>query len=199
MMGKVLEKLLLLAMVVVSSYQVVHGLERFSSWAVFYLTVSFGVLVVAGLLLLVFSVEILENPFVVVAAALVPLGLSLALIYTHLPRFHIPYLVFSLSGIILISFTRKSRKPVKTLSLAVVHGIAGMVIFLLPILLYLRGRSGARILWVSLGAGIIGLGGMLLALLQLEKPLIPRRIVLALLPWILFAMSLALSLGLDAL
>ncbi len=198
-MRKVLEKLALLSLVLIASYQVAAGINKFSSWAVFYYTLSFGVLVVAGLLLIIFGFEILKNPAVVIIAALIPLGIFMGLVYSFFPQYHFCCLAFSLVGIILITATRGTGKLWKTLSLALVHGIAGLFIFFLPVFIYLKGGASVKILWISMGAAIIGTGGILLASLQLKKPLLPLKTVLLLLPWVLLFMVITLSLGLNAL
>ncbi len=189
----VLSKLVLLLMVLVSSYQVVAGMNMFSSWSVFYFTLAFGVLIIAGLLLIIFGYSILSNPMVVVVAALIPLGMALGLICASFPSLHIPYLIFSTSGLVLIALTRKS--PWGTLVLVFFHGLAGVTLFFLPILLWARGSSPG-VLFISLGAGIIGLGGMLLGTAQMGKPFLPQKLLFSLLPWILLFMSLAFSAGL---
>ncbi len=198
-MRKVLEKLALLTMAVIASYQVAAGVSKFSSWAVFYYTLSFGVLVVAGLLLLIFGFEILKNPAVVIVATLIPLGIFMGLVYPFFPKYHICCLAFSILGILLIAATRGTGRLWKTLALALVHGMAGLFIFFLPIFIYLKGEASVKILWMSLGAAIIGGGGILLASLQLKKPLLPQRTVFLLLPWVLLFMVITLSLGLNAL
>ncbi|GEM_PF-1163986 len=194
-----LDRILLFTMVLVAAYQVVSGLDKFRNQVVFYFTISFGVLIIAGLLLILFGYEILENPFVVVVAALIPLSLSLGLILTYYPEVHIPYLIFAIAGIFAITITRlSSSKTIATLTLAVVHGIAGLTIFILPIILYARGKATLSLLFITMGATFIGLGGLLLALIQTGRPLLSRKTVFTLLPWILLVMTAAFSAGLGA-
>ncbi len=194
MRTSVFSRVLLLLMVLVCSYQVVAGINFFSSWSVLYFTLAFGVLIIAGLLLLIFGPSILSNPMVVVVAALVPLGMALGLIASSLPSFHIPYLIFSLVGLLLIALTRKSRWA--TLVLVFFHGLAGATLFFLPFFLWSKG-SYAGVLFISLGAAIIGAGGMLLGAIQMGRPILPKKIIFTILPWILLFMSLAFSLGLK--
>ncbi len=194
MRSSAVSRLVLLLMVLVCSYQVVAGINSFSSWSVFYFTLAFGVLIIAGLLLLIFGPSILSNPAVVVIAALVPLGMALGLIASSFASLHIPYLILSLLGLLLIALSRKSRWA--TIVLVFFHGLAGAILFFLPFLLWAKGNSPG-VLFVSLGAAIIGAGGMLLGTAQMGKPVLPEKIIFSLLPWILLLMSLAFSLGLK--
>jgi len=195
----ILDRLLFLIMVIVASYQVVAGINKFEGPAVFYYTITFGVLIIAGLLLILFGYEILKNTMVVVIAAFIPLSLSLGLIFTYFPEAYIPYLVFAIAGLILIVLTRySSSRILGPITLAIVHGIAGLTIFILPILLYAEGSVSAYLLFVSLGAGLIGIGGILLALLQTGKTILPQKLIFSFLPWILLLMSIAFSAGLQA-
>jgi len=197
--ASVLDRILLLAMVLVAAYQVVVGLDKFKNMVVFYFTISFGVLIIAGLLLVLFGYEILQNSLVVVVAALIPLSLSLGLILTYYPKAHFLYLLFSIAGLFAITITRfSSSKTISTITLAVVHGVAGIIIFILPIFLYAREKANPSLLFISLGASLIGIGGFLLALIQTGKPLLPRETVFKLLPWILLVMTVAFSIGLGA-
>lgn len=194
-----LDRILLFAMVLVASSQVVIGLDKFRNMVVFYFTISFGVLIIAGLLLLLFGYEILQNSLVVVIAALIPLSLSLGLVLTCYPKAHMPYLLFSIAGLFAITITRfSSPKTISTITLAVVHGIAGITIFIFPILLYARGKANPSLLFISLGAFLIGIGGFLLTLIQTGKPLLPEKTVFKILSWILLTMTVAFSIGLRA-
>jgi len=194
------DRIVLALLVLIASYQIVSGLNRFSGITVFYFTVAFGVLIIAGLLLILFGYEILKNQFVIVIATLIPLSLSLGLISNNYRDFHLPYLIFAFVGLILIAITRLSpSKTLATVSIVLVHGISGITIFLLPILLYIKKSTPFEILFISLGATLIGIGGILLAFLQTGRSIISGKFIFALLPWILFLTTLAFYAGLGGL
>jgi hypothetical protein len=159
--------------------------------------VGFGVILVAGLLLIILGFDVLDSPLVVIASTVIPLSLSLGLVWEHLAAWRIPYLVFTSLGFLAIVVTRllplKNKLPV--IVLAIVHGIAGMTIFLLPILWALSGRSAPGFALVGVGGALIGIGGMLLALLKAGKPLLSRTTILKLLPGLLLLMTLAFVAG----
>jgi len=124
----------------------------------------------------------------------------LGLIWDHLPAWRILYLLFTVLGFLAIVITRilpvKNKLPV--ILLAVVHGIAGMTIFLLPILWALSGCSAPGFALVGVGGALIGIGGLLLALLKTGKPLLSRTTILKILPGLLFLMNIAFILGFSA-
>ncbi|OGO47644.1 MAG: hypothetical protein A2Z30_02280 [Chloroflexi bacterium RBG_16_64_43] len=79
--------------------------------------------------------------------------------------------------------------------MAVVHGIAGLTILGLPILLSLTGQARPGFSLVGVGGALIGVGGLLLALLKAGKPLVSRAIILKLLPGLLLLMTAAFVAG----
>ncbi len=83
------------------------------------------------------------------------------------------------------------RSNIATIVLAVVHGIAGMIIFLLPIILSIQGSVPAGYTLVGIGGALIGAGGLLLAFLRMGKPILSRKIILTILPVLLFLMTAA--------
>ncbi|MBA4379951.1 MAG: hypothetical protein C0393_04580 [Anaerolinea sp.] len=81
------------------------------------------------------------------------------------------------------------------LVLAVVHGIAGLVIFILPIYLSITGQAASGFSLVGVGGALIGVGGILLALLKTGKPLLSRATILKVLPGLLLLMTAAFVAG----
>ena len=171
------------------------GLEPLSIW--FY-TISFGTLLIAGLLLIILGFEGLESQAVVIVSALIPLSLSLGLVSEHLVEYTIPYLVFCLVGFIAIAITRFSVTDIiATIVLAVVHGISGLIVFLLPIFLSIQGAMPVGFALVGIGGAVIGLGGLLLVFLKAGKPILSQKTILTLLPGLLFLMTAAFVSGLS--
>jgi hypothetical protein len=193
----ILDRILLLLTGLLAAYQVAIGINGLSEIPIIAYTIAFGVLLVAGLLLIILGLDVLESPLVVIISTVIPLSLSLGLVWQHLPAWKDAYLVFVVSGFLAILLTRlphiKGHLP--TIVLAVVHGVAGMVIFLLPSILAANGTAGPGFALVGLGGALIGIGGLLLSFLKAGKPILSRKIILSILPGLLLLMTLAFVLG----
>ncbi len=195
-----LDRLLLLATGLLAAWQVAVGINGIDTLPMIAYTVGFGVLLVAGLLLIILGFEVLDSPVVVIVSTIIPLSLSLGLVWEHLAAYRTLYLVFAILGFLVIVITRsvpmKNKLPV--LVLAVVHGIAGMTIFLLPFLLAFTGRAAPSFALVGLGGALIGLGGLLLSFLKAGKPILSRKTILKILPGLLLLTTAAFVLGFSA-
>jgi len=192
----VLDRILLLATGLLAAYQIAVGMDGMEPLTIWFYTISFGTLLVAGLLLIILGFEGLESQIVVIVSALIPLSLSLGLVSEHLVEYTIPYLIFCVVGFTAIAITRFSvTDKIAAIVLAVVHGIAGLIIFLLPIFLSIQGAMPAGFALVGLGGAVIGLGGLLLAFLKAGKPIISQKTILTLLPGLLFLMTAAFVSG----
>lgn len=191
------DRLLLLLTGLLAAYQIAVGIEGMATTAIVAYTVAFGVLLVAGLLLLILGLDVLDSPVVVVLSTVIPLSLSLGLVWEYLPGIRSPYLVYVIAGFLAVLATRLRPLPnkVPVIVLALVHGIAGLTIFLLPVVFSLTRRASPGFALVGLGGALIGLGGLLLALLKAGRPLLPRHAILKILPGLLLLMSLAFVAG----
>jgi hypothetical protein len=160
-------------------------------------TIAFGVLLVAGLLLIIFGFEVLDSPIVVIVSTIIPLSLATGLVWEHSASFRTLYLVFAIVGFLAVTFTRSIPTPGKipTIVLALVHGIAGMTIFLLPILLSIQGQTKPMFSLVGMGGALIGVGGLLLSFLKAGKPILSRETILKVLPGLLLLMTLCFVTG----
>jgi len=192
-----LNRILLLLMCLLAAYQVgmgVNGLENVPAVAY---TIAFGVLLVAGLLIIILGYEVLDSPIVVVVSTIIPLSLSLGLIWEHVGSLRLPYLVFSLLGLLAIIITRSFRMPrrLPAYVITLVHGAAGMIVFLLPSYLAARGITSPGFSLVGLGGALIGLAGLLLYFLKTGKPIVSREIILHILPGIFLLMTIAFVSG----
>ncbi|MCI0478798.1 MAG: hypothetical protein L0Y55_21350 [Anaerolineales bacterium] len=193
----ILDRVGLLATGLLAAYQVVVGVEGTPQIATWFYTIAFGVLLIAGLLLIIFGFEALDSSLVVIVAALFPLSLSVALVFDHAPTFGIVYLIFALCGLGAIALTRyAASKTLATMTLAFVHAIAALVIVGLPIALSARGATAWGFGFVSLGGAFIGIGGLLLTFLKTGKPLLSRETILVILPALLLVMTAAFVIGL---
>lgn len=186
----ILDRVFLLAAGLLAAYQIAWGLNDMSPVATWGYTVGFGILLVAGLLLIILGFEGLESKAVIITSALIPLSISFGLISEHLPAYTLPFLVFCIIGFILIAITRYTgSSQTATKVLALVHGAAGLIITFLPIILYIQGAVPAGYVLVGLGGGLIGLGGLLLAFLKIGKPILSQQTILSVLPLLLFLMT----------
>ncbi|MCJ7717566.1 MAG: hypothetical protein MUO54_13740 [Anaerolineales bacterium] len=188
----ILDRILLLATGLLAGYQIVVGLDGMEPLTIWFYTIGFGTLLVAGLLLIILGFDGLENQAVVIVSTLIPLNISLGLISKHLAEYTLLYFVFCVVGFISIIITRFSvTGKIATLVLAVVHGVAGLIIFLLPVFLTLSGSLSAGYALVGVGGALIGLGGFLLAFLKAGKPILSQQTILSILPALLLLMTAA--------
>ena len=164
-----------------------------------YYMISFGVLLVAGLLLIAFGYGVLSNPLVVIVSVLIPAGLSLGLVAELSPKWEKTYLPFALLGVIAIAITRFTGPAgLATTVLVIVHSVAGLIIFLLPILAVKQGKAPGGFIAVTVGGILIGAGGMALAFLKSGKQLLffSETLVFTILAPLLLLMALAFTWGL---
>lgn len=194
----ILDRLLFLATGLLSGYIIAFGIEGFELPVMIAFTISFGVMLIASLMIIIIGYEILENSIVVIAATLVPLGLAIGLVILKFPQWFIPYLIFALVGFSGIIFTRVNQTPGKAsvITLAVTHAISGITIVALPIYSVMLGQSRFGFVYVAWGGSLIGLGGLLLMFIKMKKPILSVEIVMKALPWILTLMMFFFSLGL---
>jgi len=190
------DRILLLLTVLLAAYQVAVGVDGSGTLPIICYTIAFGVLLVACLLLIILGFEILESSLVVIVSTIIPLSLSLGLVWEYLDDFRTYYLAFTLLGFLAVILTRQftpGRNAV--IALAVVHGIAGLVIFLLPILLSIQGITNPGFIFVGIGGALIGIGGLLLSFLKTGKPILSRKTILSLLPGLFLLMTTAFVVG----
>jgi len=192
-----LARILLLLTALLAAWQVAIGIDGLENVPVIAYTIAFGVLLVASLLLIILGLDVLESPIVVIVSTIIPLSLSLGLVWEHIAALRIPYLVFTILGFLAIIITRslaiENKLPV--LVLAFVHGIAGLTIFLLPLIWAFSGRAPHGFALVGFGGALIGIGGLLLSFLKAGKPLLSRATILKVLPGLLLLMTAAFVAG----
>ncbi len=193
---KPLDRILLLITALLASYQVVEGIAGLSSMAIACYTIGFGVIVIASLMMIILGFEVLDSPFVVIASTLIPLSLALGLVAQFLRPILIPYGIFTVAGFLAIAVTRFTRpRMLAVLTLAVVHGVAGLTIFFLPIVLSIQSEAPGGFAWVGIGGMLIGLGGLLLSFLKAGKLLLSRARILAVFPGLLLLTTAAFVAG----
>lgn len=190
-------RVLLLFTGLLAAYQVGVGINGMANVPIIAYTIAFGVLLVAALLVIILGFDVLDSPLVVIVSTIIPLTLSTGLVWEHLPGWRYSYLVFAILGFLVVLLTRLLPMPSKlpTIFLAVIHGVAGMVVFLLPSILAAREITRPGFALVGLGGALIGLGGLLLSFLKAGRPIVSREVILQILPGLLLLMTLSFVLG----
>ncbi|MGD9092943.1 MAG: hypothetical protein PVF74_08840 [Anaerolineales bacterium] len=192
----VLDRILLFITGLLAAYQVVVGVEGLGTLVLASYTIAFGVLLVACLLLIILGFEVLNSPVVVVVSTIIPLSLSLGLVAEYLSQLALPYLIFVILGFLGVLFTRlASTGKIAVIVLTIVHGISGLVIFILPFMLSLSGVTQLGFMLVGVGGALIGIGGVLLSFLKAGKAILPRDTILSLFPVLLLLMTVAFVAG----
>ncbi len=193
----ILDRILLLITGFLAAYQVAVGIDGLATIPTIAYTIAFGVLLIAGLLLIILGFEVLDSPLVVDVSTVLPLSLALGLVWQYLPQYRTAYLIFVFIGLLAVILTRGNRMSNKMsiIVLALVHGVAGMTIFLLPIWLAIQGITGAFFSLVGVGGGLIGVGGLLLSFLKAGRPILSREIILRIFPGLLLLMTICFVLG----
>jgi len=191
------DRILLLLTGLLAAYQIAIGIDGYSTLPVIAYSTAFGVLLVAGLLLLILGFEVLDSPIVVIVSTIIPLSLAIGLISQYLTNYRVMYLIFAIIGFFAIVITRALpiRNKFPLFILVIVHGVAGLTIFSLPIILVFSGLARSGFLLISVGGALISLGGLLLALLKAGKPLLSREIIFRVLPSLLLLMTAAFVAG----
>jgi hypothetical protein len=194
-----IDRILLLLTGLLAAWQVAIGINGADTLPTIAYTVGFGVLLIAGVLIIILGFDVLDSPIVVIISTIIPLSLSLGLIWEHLRSFGIPYSIFMIAGFLAIIVTRivplKNKVPV--IVLASVHSIAGVTIFLVPIILVIYGFAHPIFALVSLGGALIGIGGLLLSFLRVGKPLLTRSTIFKVLPGLLLITTICFVIGFN--
>jgi hypothetical protein len=193
----ILDRILLLLTGMLAAYHIAVGIDGLSAVPMIAYSITFGVLLLAGLLLLILGFEVLDSPIVVIVSTIIPLSLAIGLISQYLTNYRVMYLIFAIIGFFAIVITRAFpiRNNFPLFILVIVHGVAGLIIFSLPIILVFSGLARSGFLLISVGGALISLGGLLLALLKAGKPLLSREIIFRVLPSLLLLMTAAFVAG----
>jgi hypothetical protein len=182
-----LDRVLLLLTVILASYQVSAGIDGFSALPITAYTIAFGVILIAALLIFILGMEVLDSPIVVIVSTIIPLSLAVGLVWQHLASYRTSYLVFAIIGFLAVTLTRsiQMQNKLPVVVLAFTHGIAGLTIFLLPIILSIQGQVKPLFSLVGIGGALIGVGGLLLSFLKTGKPILSRDTIMRLFPILL--------------
>ncbi|MCX8063476.1 MAG: hypothetical protein N3D16_12925 [Anaerolineales bacterium] len=194
-----IDRLLFLATAIFASYQIAIGVEGLGSIPILFYTIGFGALLVSGLLILVLGFEVLRSPIVVIVASIIPLSLAGGMVWEYFPNWRGVYLVYASIGFLAIALTRftQTSRRLATLILAFVHGVAGLIIFLLPVGIVINQQASSGFLFVSLGGALIGLMGFLLSFLRMGSPLISQEKLFRAFPFLFWVTTVVYVLGFN--
>jgi hypothetical protein len=166
-----------------------------------YYGMGFLVLLVSGLLLIFLGLGILDSPYVLTVASLIPLGISMGIVEEYFPQWKKAFKWFALVGFLAIAISAIfGIDIVKKISVPLFHGVAGLVIFLSPFFATSspQGKKAPKgFWWVGIGGVLIGLGGIALAFISMGAQLLffsPSFVMLILTP-LLLLMTLAFTYG----
>ncbi len=163
--------------------------------------IAFSVLLVSGLLLIFFGWEILKLPIIIVVTTLLPLGIAVGLVCEfYKEKLGKPYKIFAVVGLLAIILTRflpDVPRVAQIITIATVHSVFGITIFLVPILAVKMKKAPSGFIFVTIGEVLIGLGGIALTFLGSEKQLLffSGNFVMIILAPLLFLMALAFTWG----
>ncbi|MEW5939088.1 MAG: hypothetical protein AB1750_05465 [Chloroflexota bacterium] len=163
-----------------------------------YYLMGFAVLLISGLLLIFHPshLGLLESPYVLTVASLIPLGISMGIAEEYFPSWKKAFKWFALIGFLAIAVTSMAGlADLKRIAVPVFHGVAGLVIFLGP---FLAKAAPKGFFWVGIGGALIGIGGLALASLSFGAPLFgifTAALVGVILTPILLLMTGAFTLG----
>ena len=181
-----------------AGYKIISGMDNYSDLTTTLYTISFGLLLLASLLLLLMGFEIMENDYVAVVTSIIPITLSLGLVTDKLEHATIYSFIITLSFIIAVFLRFFSSGKIASLSLGAIHLLSGSVVFFLPIILFVGGKAGIQILMISFGGILIGIGGVFLGFLKAGKLALEKGKIFSLFPVILFLTTTAFVIGLAA-
>jgi predicted membrane channel-forming protein YqfA (hemolysin III family) len=113
----------------------------------------------------------------------------------YFPKWKKAYSWFALVGLLAIAYTSITGHDLKRLAVPIFHGVAGLIIFLVPFLV--KDKAPKGFWWVGIGGALIGIGGIALAFLTSGKQLLffSQEVVLMILAPLLLLMALAFAAG----
>ena len=198
----IFDRIILLLTGLTAIYLLGHFYKRYrveKSLHDIYYILGFVVLLVSGLLLIFFGWGILASPYVLTVATLIPLGISMGLMNQFRPKYKKAYSWFALVGLLAIAVTSIGGMGLKSIAVPLFHGVAGLIIFGLPIYKCAVEKDAVKGFgMVGIGGALIGIGGIALAFLVAGKPLLgifTEDFIFMILAPLLFLMTLAFTFG----
>ncbi len=192
-------RIILLVVAILAGVQIVTGIENCGTIPITYYTFSYGIFLVSALLMLLMGVDIIEHATAALAASTLPLGYSMGIVAVFLPAYHLGYgVIISVlyAGLVI----QKLRDQVKSAMLfqILLHGLTGLVLFIMPVVLVIQGTVDPGYLGISVGTGLIAIGGMALAFLKSGKPILTKDQIYMIFPGVLLLAVFAFSVGIGS-
>jgi len=192
------ERVILLGVAIIAGFEIVSGIEGLGTIPIAYYTFSYGIFLISAILMILMGVDIIEHDVAALAASLLPLGFSMGMVGEHLLEYHLLYssLISILYAGLAIQKLRQQDKTALLFQIAL-HGISGLVLFIMPIVLLIQGEVKPAFLGVSVGTGLIAVGGMALAFLKSGKPLLTKAQIYSIFPGVLLLAVVAYAIGIG--
>lgn len=193
-----INRVILLLVAIIAGVQIVSGIEGLGTIPIAYYTVSYGIFLISAILMILMGVDIIEHTPAALAASMLPLGFSMGLVGEFLLEYHLIFstLVSILYGGLLIQKFRHYDKSSLIFQI-LLHGFSGLVLFIMPIVLLVQRKVEANFLGISVGTGLVAIGGMALAFLKSGKPLLTKDQIYSIFPIVLLMSVIAYSVGIG--
>ncbi len=162
---------------------------------------SFFVLFVSGVLIIIYDWSVLKEPLVPVVAALIPVGFAAGLYYAVWPDrpYGRYYLFYALAGIIFIAIVwvgiDDEESALNPISVMLVHIPSGLSMVLVPAIAARKQLASGAAYFFSAGGLCMSLGGVLLAFVEADKPILEVDTIHTVLPLLLVIVGVLLVLG----
>jgi len=105
------------------------------------------------------------------------------------------YVIFIILMLFLMAMGQLFYKPVFTGAEVALHSISGLIIIFLPLIMVVRKRAPPAASLIGLGGLLISIGGLALAALMTQKPILPIETVIFLLHPLLFLSAFLIAAG----
>jgi hypothetical protein len=122
----------------------------------------------------------------------------MGLMNQFMPQYKKAYSWFALLGLLAIAISSIGDMSWKSIAVPLFHGVAGLIIFGLPLYVSFSKESAPKgFAWVGIGGLLIGIGGIALAFLTSGRQLLffSQDVVLMILAPLLLLMTLAFAWG----
>ena len=166
------------------------------AWAI-----SFLVLFVSGVLIILNDFTILEEPLVPVVAAFIPACLAIGLFFAVWDDkpYGLYYTIFTIVMVVVLAVVRlellEGFADFSTPVLMALHIPSGLSIVCIPLYTAFTKETEMTSIFYSIGGLLISFGGILLAFLKLENPILTQEEIFAVLPLLLVIVGVFFVLG----
>ncbi|MGC8932786.1 MAG: hypothetical protein ACP5KE_07245 [Candidatus Methanodesulfokora sp.] len=180
---------LISAFVLLGVSSIKYARTREISYLMFIIS-SISFLIIAAALAFL-KLEALSLPITPYVGALYPAFMAAGVLGKHYWR---NYVIFTVLMLILM-LIGSLYKPLFTVSEVILHSISGIIVIFLPLVMVIQRKAPAAESLIGLGGLLISIGGLALATLIIQKPLLPLKTVLLLLHPLLFLSAFLMSAG----